>query len=162
MDNEFLVKPFHFFLACFYRKSVLQAQDIFFFFFLLFSPFMTLFRTWRMFAMIRGFQQGLVISNCMQFRWVWGCGCGFYAWHNVSAKLLTVVCGCSDCSGISSPEIYYTSFWCLETNYIFSNLFFSVQTHFLSQVISIISWLISLFLILCLNCIFFPKRKDIF
>ena len=69
---------------------------------------MTLFRTETMLAMVRGFQQGLVISNCMQFGWVWGCGCGFWAWHNVSAELLAVVCGCSDCSWISSPEIYYT------------------------------------------------------
>lgn len=57
--------------------------------------------------MIRGFQQRLVIGNCMQFGWVWGCGCGFCPWHSVSAKLLTVVCGCSDYSGIPSPEIYY-------------------------------------------------------
>lgn len=31
MDNGFFVEPFNIFLACFYRKSVLQAQDIFFF-----------------------------------------------------------------------------------------------------------------------------------
>lgn len=96
------------FFSCLLLQKICAPGTGHFFFLLLFSPFMTLFRTWRMFAMIRGFQQGLVISNCMQFRWVWGCGCGFCAWHNVSAKLVTVVCGCSDCSEISSPEIYYT------------------------------------------------------
>lgn len=127
---------------------------------------MTLFRIPRMFATIRGFQQGLAIGNCMQFGWVWGCVCGFCPWHSVSAKLLAVVCGCYDCSGISSPEIYYTLLFDVWSTHqrqsTYSKLFFPFQTLFLFQVIPLISFLISLFLILRLNCTFFPTRKEVF
>lgn len=101
-EQQFLAELFSFFPSLFPQKICAQPQDFF-----LFPSFRTLFRILRMFVMIRGFQQGLVIGNCMQFGWVWGCGCGFCPWHSVSAKLLTVVCGCSDYSGIPSPEVYY-------------------------------------------------------
>lgn len=154
--NKFLIEPFHFFLVFFSPQEICAPYSG------LFSSFMMVFRILRMFGMMRGFQQGLVIGNCMQFGWVWGCGCGLSPWHSIPAKLLTVACGCFDCSGLSSPEIFYTllfDVWSPQETVF--NLFFQFQTQFLCQVISVIFYLISLFLILCLNY-FLPQRKDVF
>lgn len=113
----------HFFPLCFHIKSVPSLRTFHF------PSFITLFRILRMFVMIRGFQQGLVIGNCMQFGW--GCGCGFCPWHSVSAKLLTILCGCSDCSGIWSPEIYYTlPFDVWSTHKRYSIYFLTYSFHF--------------------------------
>lgn len=55
----------------------------------------------------------------MQFGWVWVCVCGFCPWHNVSAKLPTGVCGCSEYQALKYTCLFDVSVATGDTLYTF-------------------------------------------